>query len=216
MTKNNQHDAPRWFPAGIQTISSVETLKVVADPLRLRILAALRRAPATAKQLAQALDTPLKGLYYHLGLLEEHELIRVHATRVVSGIIEKQFEPTAYRITVDRALFAPEAPEAATGLDVFIAIVLEQAHAEIQRSIAAGLIDVAAPTPAAGGLHLGRLWLRLRPEQRAELENRVKALYLEAAAAQAAPDDPAARYYEYLLGDYPVVAPPTGDEEHTP
>jgi DNA-binding transcriptional ArsR family regulator len=212
-----EHDSPEqlpWFPPGIQMISSVETLKVVADPLRLRLLAALRRAPATAKQLAQSLDTPLKGLYYHLGLLEEHGLIRVHSTRVVSGIIEKQFEPTAYRIAVDRALFAPEAPEAATGLEVFIAIVLEQAHAEILRSIALGLIDVAAPTPDEGGLHLGRIWLRLRPEQRDELEGRVKQLYLEAAAAQAAPDDPQARYYEFLLGDYPVVAPPAGDEEH--
>jgi DNA-binding transcriptional ArsR family regulator len=204
---------PPIYPDNIQVIASVETLKVVADPLRLRLLTALRQAPATAKQLAASLETSLKGLYYHLGLLEEHGLIRVRSTRVVSGIIEKQYEPTAYRITVDRALFAPEAPEARTGLEVFVSIVLDHAHAEILRSIAAGLIDPSAPTPAAGGLNLGRVWMRLTPERRDELEHRMKQLYMEYAGQQSAPDDPQAQYYEILLGNYPVIAPPAHEKE---
>lgn len=199
---------PKLYPDDIKLISSVETLKVVADPLRLRVLAALRRGPATAKQLAGELDTPLKGLYYHLGLLEEHGLIRVAATRVVSGIIEKQYEVTAYRISVDRALFAPEAADPHTGLDVFLSFVLDHAHAEIRRSVAAGLIDLAAPTRREGGLDLGRLWMRLTPAQRDELERRQKELFLEYAERQASPSDAEAGYYEFLLGSYPVIAPP--------
>ena len=213
-SKPTPHEGePPIFPDDIHVIRTVETLKVVADPLRLRLLAALRRAPATAKELAKQLDTPLKGIYYHLGLLEEHELLRVRSTRVVSGIIEKQYEPTAYRITVDRALFAPSAPEAATGMEVFVSIVLDHAHAEIQRSMATGLIDPGAATPEAGGLSLGRVWLRLTPAQREELELRIKAAYLSFADHQAAPDDPEGRYYEFLLGHYPVIAPPAGDKE---
>lgn len=210
MSETPKTDAPEvaLFPDKIRFISSVETLRVVADPLRLRILAALRRGPATAKQLAGELETPLKGLYYHLGLLEEHALIRVAATRVVSGIIEKQYEVTAYRISVDRALLAPEAPEPHTGLDVFLSFVLDHAHAEIRRSVAAGLIDLAAPTLKEGGLSLGRLWMRLSEAQRAELERRQKALLLEYAAEQAGADDPEARFFEFLLGSYPVLAPP--------
>jgi DNA-binding transcriptional ArsR family regulator len=201
------------FPEDIQVIRTVETLKVVADPLRLRLLAALRRSPASAKELAKLLDTPLKGLYYHLGLLEEHGLIRVRSTRIVSGIIEKQFEPTAYRLTVDRALFAPEAPAAAQGLEVFVSIVLDHAHAEIQRSMALGLIDTDAPDLEAGGITLGRLWLRLKPEQRAALDRQIKAAWLSYAEQQATPDDPEARYYEYLSGSYPVIAPPLDGKE---
>ncbi|HEX5691342.1 MAG TPA: helix-turn-helix domain-containing protein, partial [Roseiflexaceae bacterium] len=53
-------------PEDIFMIDSVETLKVVADPLRMRILELLRGQPHTVKQLASALRTPLKKLYYHV------------------------------------------------------------------------------------------------------------------------------------------------------
>lgn len=209
----HDHQKALVYPADIKIISSVETLRVVADPLRLRLLALLRGGPATAKELARRLDTPLKGLYYHLAILEEHDLIRVHATRVVSGIIEKQYAATAYRITVDRALFHPEPAEGA-GLEVFLSFVLDHARAEILRSVAAGLIAPQPPTPhdKEGGLDLGRLWMRLTPAQRRELGERVHAIYMEYAARQAAPDDPAAQYYEFLTGVYPVIAPPEPEE----
>jgi len=86
--------------------------------------------------------------------------------------------------------------------------VLDHARAEIQKSIAAGLIDPAAATPEAGGLALGRLWMRLTLAQRDELHGRMKALQMEYAAQQAPADDPTARYYEFLLGIYPTIAPP--------
>jgi len=209
-------DHPPIFPRDLRVVDNVETLKVLADPLRLRILALLRREPATAKQIAAELGAPIKKLYYHLGLLEEHELIRVRSTRLVSGILEKQYEPTAYRITVDRELLSPAAPAApgADRLDVFLSFVLDHARAEIKRSIAAGLIDRVAATPEEGGLSIGRLWMRLSPAQRDELDRRQKALHLEFAARQAPPDDPEARYYEILLGIYPVIAPPDEGAEN--
>lgn len=212
MTEEDQK--PAIWPHDLRVIDSVETLRVVADPLRLRILAMLRREPSTAKRIAQELGTPIKKLYYHLGLLEEHALIRVRSTRLVSGIVEKQYEPTAYRITVDRELLSPAAPAppAPEGLDVFLSFVLDHAHAEIKKSIAAGLIDPSAATPEQGGLALGRVWMRLSRARREEYERRQKQLYMEFAAEQAADDDPDAQYYEILLGTYPVIAPP-GDEQ---
>jgi DNA-binding transcriptional ArsR family regulator len=206
MSDESQH--LQIWPDDLQIISTVETLKIVADPLRLRILAALRRSPATAKELARGLNTALKGLYYHLGLLEEHGLIRVRSTRVVSGIIEKQYEAAAYRISVDRALFNPE-PDAASGIEVFLSFVLDHARAEILKSIGAGLLAPHPPSPEEGdgGLNLGRLWMRLTRAQRAELGRRMKALEMEYAAQQAAPDDPDAQLYEFLIGIYPVIEP---------
>lgn len=206
------------WPRDLKMIRSVETLKIIADPLRLRILALLRREPSTARQIAQELSTPIKKLYYHLGLMEEHDLIRVRSTRLVSGILEKQYEPTAYRISVDRALLSPAAPEPAVpeSLDVFLSFVLDHARAEIKKSIAAGLIDPAAATPAEGGLSLGRLWLRLTKAQRSELECRMKDLHMEYAANQAAPGDPDAEYYELLIGVYPTMEPPAYAREVQP
>jgi DNA-binding transcriptional ArsR family regulator len=207
MSEENTH-SPIW-PRDLRVIDTLETLRVVADPLRLRILALLRREPASAKQIARELDVPIKKLYYHLGLLEEHALIRVRSTRLVSGILEKQYEPTAYRITVDRGLLSPaDEPPTGEGLDVFLSFVLDHARAEIKKSIAAGLIDPAAATPAAGGLSLGRLWMRLSAAQRNELERRMGALHREYAAQQPAADAPGAQYYELLIGVYPTTEPP--------
>jgi DNA-binding transcriptional ArsR family regulator len=204
-------------PDDIQVIDNVETLKVVADPLRLRMLALLRRNPATAKELATGLAVPLKKLYYHLALLEEHQLIRVRDTRIVSGIIEKQYEAAAYRITVDRALFNPE-PNEALGVEVFLSFVLDHARSEILKSIAAGLIAPTAPSSAdqEGGLSLGRYWMRLTPDQYAAYQQRSKELFDEFAGQQAAPDAPDAQYYEFLVGNYPVIAPPNPPEESQP
>lgn len=200
---------PRIYPDDLRIIDNIETLKVVADPLRLRVLTVLRRAAATAKEIGRELGVPLKKLYYHLALLEEHGLIRVSETRVVSGIIEKRYQVTAYRLTVDRALLiAGAAPRGTDGTGVFLSFVLDHAHAEIQRSIAAGLIDLDAAKTEANGLNIGRVWMRLTPEQRGAFERRLKDLYTEFAGQQAAPEAPDAAYYEILIGIYPVVAPP--------
>src|SRR3712207_1417060 len=88
-------------PKDIYFISDLETLKVVSDPLRLRILECFRGVPATVKDVAAALDMPPTRLYYHVNQLEERGLIHVVETRVVSGIIEKHYQTTAYRLTVD-------------------------------------------------------------------------------------------------------------------
>lgn len=71
-------------------IEDAETLRVLADPLRLRIRELMVR-PCTVKQVAAVLGIAPTKLYYHINLLEKHKLIVVVAARVVSGIIEKQY-----------------------------------------------------------------------------------------------------------------------------
>src|SRR5215470_2705895 len=141
MTKEDWH-LGAIQPQDIFIIDSVDTLKVVADPLRLKILELLRSRPHTVKQLAAALHTPLKKLYYHVNLLEEHGLIRVASTRVVSGIIEKQYQVTAYRLSIDRSLLAPAAEATGDSLDAFLSLILDHVKSEITRSVRAGLIEL--------------------------------------------------------------------------
>src|SRR6266513_2118828 len=82
-------------PAPEMVVSNFDTLKVVADPTRLRILEVLIEQPLTVKQVARKLEIAPTKLYYHVNLLEEHGLLTVTASRVVSGIIEKQYRTTA-------------------------------------------------------------------------------------------------------------------------
>jgi DNA-binding transcriptional ArsR family regulator len=79
-------------------ISSVEQLKALADPTRLAILEALMgTGPAplpvmSVKELAAALHQPQTKLYRHVRVLESAGLIRVAATRMVSGIAEQRYQ----------------------------------------------------------------------------------------------------------------------------
>jgi len=88
-------------------IDDLETLKALTDPTRVDILRRIGQANLagerrTAKQLAEELDTLPTKLYYHLNLLEKHGLIQVGETQVVSGILEKHYQMTAYNITVSK------------------------------------------------------------------------------------------------------------------
>src|SRR4026208_51386 len=94
----------------VLTIDNLETLRLLTDPLRMRVMSALADrtdAPSTVKQLAAQLEARPPRLYYHVNLLEEHGLIKVASSRVVSGIIEKSYIPAARSINVD-----PELPRA--------------------------------------------------------------------------------------------------------
>ena len=62
-------------------LTSVAQMRVLNDPLRMRLLAAIARRPDSAKDLAERFDVPTTRLYHHLGLLEEHGFIEVVATR---------------------------------------------------------------------------------------------------------------------------------------
>jgi DNA-binding transcriptional ArsR family regulator len=83
-------------PVQTLEIQGIEPLKMLSDPLRMRLVEVLRRHPATVKELAAVVELAPRSLYYHINLLERHGLIRVVRTRVVSGIIEKTYRATAY------------------------------------------------------------------------------------------------------------------------
>src|SRR6266699_2543948 len=91
-------------PAQEMVISNFDTLKVAADPVRLRIMEVLIDNPLTVKQVARKLESAPTKLYYHVNLLEEHGLITVTGSRIVSGIIEKQYRASASSLRVDRSL----------------------------------------------------------------------------------------------------------------
>ena len=85
------------------------------------------------------------------------------STRTVSGIVEKTYAASASRLAIDRAVLAPAGGGADEGLETMLAVVLDEAKAEIRRGVRAGAIDPAKKSFADGGLYLGRIWMRLSP-----------------------------------------------------
>jgi DNA-binding transcriptional ArsR family regulator len=81
-----------------RAIEDVDSLRAMADPTRLAILTTLME-PAngdlpvmSAKDLAARLGESQTKLYRHIRQLEAAGLIRVAATRMVSGILEQRYQ----------------------------------------------------------------------------------------------------------------------------
>lgn len=208
MVKSNQ--TGQQLPFEVFMITDLETLKVVADPLRLQILDLLRGEPQTVKQLNERLQIALSKLYYHTGLLEKYRLIHVTQTRVVSGIVEKHYQATAYKLSVDHALFS--SPLAASldtsGFDIFLSAVLDDTRKDIQRSVQEGLLDLSAGAPLERQLYLGRCWARLSPQQVQQFRTRLEALVEEFSSLAPDLDSQELQWYEWLVGFYPTHTQP--------
>ncbi|HUP28330.1 MAG TPA: helix-turn-helix domain-containing protein [Chloroflexia bacterium] len=164
-------------PAEVFTVDTLETLKVLTDPLRLQICELLLHEPLTVKQLAAELDTPATKLYYHVNLLEEHRLIKVVSTRIVSGIIEKQYRVSAYRLDVDPSLFSQQLDGGeGTGLTTAVDSVFDSTKRDIKRSIRTGLIDPANSDPEHRTTMMLKNLTRLSRERAEEFARRLDAL----------------------------------------
>ena len=165
-------------------IGDLETLRLLADPLRLRVLAAVREEARSAKEIAGRLGMPVGKLYYHLDLLERHGLIVVAATRIVSGIAEKQYRAAARSFRVDRSLLA--LGDATTAIDGMMAAVLDGTRIEAERSAHAGAFADGE------GAVLTRKVVHLTAEGASRLKDEFETLLERIERAESASGDAAA------------------------
>jgi len=193
------------------TIENLETLKVIAHPVRLQILKLLN-IPKTVKEIAAELSTPPTKLYYHVNLLENHSLIQVVETNIVSGIIEKQYQVSARRYHIDDGLFADKEPLTEETLETITVAVIEDTKQEMLRSIRSGLMDPANNAPESGRLLKGGF--RLSQEQAAAFGNQFEALCQKyETLSQENEVAVGTTDYHYTVTFYPIKKTP-GVEDH--
>lgn len=96
----------RPVQARSMVLSNLEQVKVLADPLRLRILEALCTEERTTKQVAQRLGEKPTKLYHHVEALQKVGLIRLSRTRQNRGTLEKYFVAVARSFRADSCLFS--------------------------------------------------------------------------------------------------------------
>jgi DNA-binding transcriptional ArsR family regulator len=159
-------------------IADLDTLRVVADPTRIRILELLVLEPQTVKRLAATLELPQTKLYYHINLLEERGLVRVMATRVVSGIIEKQYGAVAQSYRVDEALLALSGRDT-NSIELMLTTLLDGVKNDIRQGLRTGSIELGDAVAQERRVTIGRAPLRLTPEQAATLHQRIDELLKE-------------------------------------
>ncbi len=167
MEEESQTVAP-FIPESQLVIADLELLKVIADPLRLRILELTVEHPRTVKQIAATLNIPVTKLYYHINTLEGSGLLRVAGTRLVSGILEKQYRAAAMSFRFDRSLLSPASAGHDQALEVMLKSMSDLAISDIddvRQAIASGLIDFSEDAPAPHKVYSVRTLGRLTPQQ---------------------------------------------------
>jgi DNA-binding transcriptional ArsR family regulator len=85
-----------------KVLSTIEEIRAVSDPYRVRILGCFRSLgePATVKQVADRIGEVPANVHYHVKKMERLGILRLTHTKEVNGIIAKYYEPTARKFTI--------------------------------------------------------------------------------------------------------------------
>lgn len=137
----------------IRQVDDVDTLKALADPLRLAIMRCLMRdarAAMTVKEIAQRLEQGPTRLYRHIKLLEKVGLIEVVSSRIISGAYEHRYRVAQRVIRVSRDLLMD--PANAGELAEVFSVTMDEFRGRLLRDIMKGGFDQEAaergtPTP---------------------------------------------------------------------
>jgi DNA-binding transcriptional ArsR family regulator len=107
------------------TMNSLEQVRILSHPTRLKLLETLAECPRTTKQAAAILGVPATRLYHHVNALERVGLIKLKETRPVRGTVEKYYEAVARKIMVGAGLFPDQR------LGEVLSSVLEEARRDL-------------------------------------------------------------------------------------
>lgn len=156
-----------------RVIRSVDVLRLLTDPVKLRIYEALRDAPASPHELALRFGLKPTALYHHFARLADAKLIAVAARRRRRGVIERQYGPSAKQLVVDRQLLraAPTSRSVAAVLAAASAIL--QVTADDIRAAAA---DPSRPLADRARSEVATVLVRTTPARARKLMRRMTGL----------------------------------------
>lgn len=168
----------------IHVIDTLEALRALSDPLRLRIIEALETEALTATQIARRLEQKPNKLHYHLMELEKNGLIGMVDARRKGNLIEKYYRPVAKMFRVSGSLFeSGNGPEALAALYQQVVTSLDITAADLKAAIQAGTFT---EKEAAASMRVLVRW-RLSAQKAEEFQQRLKAL-LEEFGQQSEPE----------------------------
>ena len=129
--------ADEYKPAAVMMVHDLETLKILADPLRNQILEVLAPEKLTINQMAEKLGLSPSKLYYHINLLEKYGLIREVDSIVKANIIEKVYWISAYECKMDDNLCNFSTPEGQQSVMTAMVTPIDSTREDMLRSLEA-------------------------------------------------------------------------------
>jgi DNA-binding transcriptional ArsR family regulator len=170
---------------GLRIVDDIDTLKALADPLRVTILQVMMGRSGhglrswTAKELAAELVEPQTKLYRHIKHLEERGLLRVAETRLVSGITEQRYVAAQNDIQLSRDILGEESHADDTA--AVVAASIGSYRDRLLAAVRSGRVEFNPPV-AAEPYRRPLVILadaRLSPDRASEFRGRLAALVSE-------------------------------------
>lgn len=194
-------------------ITKLETVRVLADPLRMRLIEAMAAEldhPFSVKELAKALREPPTKLYYHVNMLQEHGLLVVTSNQLVSGILEKRYQLVAASIGVDRALLTAGDTGVGEALHGVLATIFSTAEEDVQAAIKAGIGSLyGGEEGTRERIVLSKSIDRLSPDEAKAFRDRLDALITEFGhGPDAGPANADDHLYGLVVAFYPMADAP--------
>lgn len=196
-------------------IRDLETLKVVADPLRAQVLEVLNQQPATVKQIAEKLGLTPNNLYYHINLLEKHDLIKVVETRMVANMVEKVYQAMADNLEIDPDLLNYTTDSGKDTINTTLTSTIDTTRVDMLRSLQARYLKLergARERPRR--FILTRQVSRVDEDRAEEFQNRLDALIRDFSEADDSTQAIDAEHpaYAFMVALYPTFYFPEPDE----
>jgi len=184
-------------------LTDLAQMKVLADPLRIRILE-LFCEERTTKQVAGILGQPPTRLYHHVAALERVGLVRLERTQQRRGALEKYYLAVAKTFSADPRLFSSgrtrQLREATHGM---AAQIMENTSADL------GLLlerDEDAAALAQVGV-LGYLEVRASARELKAIRARLMK-FLKTCSGDRSKADTSVRPYRLTIAFFPLVKKP--------
>ena len=151
-------------------LTTIEQLRGIADPLRIRILETLITRSLTVTQLGRQLGESPAKLHYHVRELERLGMVRLVATREKEGILEKYYRAVAHDFVGPSDLLQ------SVPRDEFVASVSDAVNRQTQGFLRAikQAVKQSADMPELFLLAGSSLWLK--PEELRPLIDQIQAL----------------------------------------
>jgi DNA-binding transcriptional ArsR family regulator len=176
-------------PRTTLTVTDLEQVRALADPLRLRILGALVGAARTTMQVAELLGERPTKLYHHVEALRRAGLIRLVETRPNRGTTEKYYRAVAAQFHVAASALspAPVADEKHSEVEAILGSILDMAREDVQDHLHKA--DAARPKPGDAPL-MGRILVRGSGKKVEAIRRRLMRWIEQLQAAEAECDTP--------------------------
>jgi hypothetical protein len=189
------------------TVKDLDQMKVLADPLRIRILEGFCEE-RTTKQVADLLGEKATKLYHHVDALERVGLIALSRTRQNRGTIEKYYLAVARTFRADSRAFQPKGKRTKgknAAIRQMISTIFDTTSAELA-SLAEQAEGAMKGIEEAGIVSF--LEIRASKAQLEKLRDRLQEVVQSATAAtEGSPrsgEDSKQRRYRLTLAYYPL------------